>query len=57
MSLAFNSDFVGKLKLSFIMTKGQLEVDVIAAQGLKLEQDSSLGKSTPSRMCKQYALV
>lgn len=39
-----HTEFVGKLKLSFIMTKGQLEVEVISAQGLKFDHDSTLGK-------------
>lgn len=40
------SEFVGKLKLSFIMTKGQLEVEVISAHGLKFDHESTLGKYT-----------
>lgn len=39
-----SGNHVGRLKLGFNMSKGQFEVEVISAEGLKIERDSSLGK-------------
>lgn len=40
---------VGKIKLVLFLSKGQFEIEVISAQGLKIDSDSAQGKPTITR--------